>query len=577
MAGTKFRFLIAVITVFILTFGLVGQALAAAQPPEMVDVLIGFGRQPGPNEEAVVRGAGGTIKYTYHLIPVIAATVPEVAIRGLEANPNVTYVEEDGIVYAIEETLPWGVDRIDAEVVHAAGNKGAGIKVAILDTGIDLDHPDLNIVQSVKFAPGRDADDRYGHGTHVAGIVAALDNDYGVIGVAPEAWLYNVKVLGDQGQGRLSNIVKGIEWSVDNGMQVMNMSYGGGYSRSEDTALQAAYDAGIVLVSSAGNSGDTDPDDDVGYPAKYDSVIAVAATDNTDTRASWSSDGPAVELAAPGVSIPSTYKGGGYASLSGTSMASPHVAGIAALILDENPTWTPAQVRAQLQATAKDLGATGKDNLFGYGLVDAENAVLGTTSGNNFAIDTGSIGGTVTDGTAAIANATVVVEGTTLSDTTAADGTYTIADVPVGTYTVTASAGGYQSQSVNNVTVTKDATTTVNFALSQAVEPTGTMHVAAILMWYDTSGPNFFIYTKVTIVDADGAPVPEAIVYLEMTLPNSSTPSGSGMTNADGTVTFKLRSKQTGTYTSTVTNVVKDSWTYDSEANEETSDSIPAP
>jgi len=198
----------------------------------------------------------------------------------------------------------------------------------------------------------------------------------------------------------------------------------------------------------------------------------------------------------------------------------------------------------------------------------------------NFAIDTGSINGTVTvagtDPAQPIAGATVTVEGTNLSDTTAADGTYTIADVPVGTYTVTASADGYQSKSVTGVTVTKDATTTVNFALSGAVAPTGTMHIAAIDMWYTTAGPNYFIYSKVTIVD-DGVAVAEATVYLEMTLPDGSTVSGSGTTNSDGTVTFKLKSRQTDTYISTVTNVVKDSWTYDLGANEETSDSIIVP
>jgi len=357
---------------------LVGAGPALAQPPERVKVLIGFTQQPGPAEQALVHRAGGTIKYSYHLVPAIAATVPEGAIDGLRRNPNVTHVELDLEVHAVEEVLPWGVDRIDAEVVHSGGNTGADVKVAVIDTGIDKDHPDLesNIKGGVNFVAkgpfvNSDAwDDDNGHGTHVAGTIAAVDNDTGVVGVAPQAWLYGVKVLNKRGSGYVSDIMAGIQWAVDNGMQVINMSLGGGSSSDEEAMCQKAYDADLLLVAAAGNASGGD----VIYPAGYSSVIAVSATTDTDGLASFSSVGPEVELAAPGEAIYSTYKDGGYATGSGTSMASPHVAGTAALVLAANPGWGNEQVRTQLQTTADDLGPTGPDDYYGYGLVDADEA-----------------------------------------------------------------------------------------------------------------------------------------------------------------------------------------------------------
>ena len=351
-----------------------------------VKVIIGYVDKPNQADEDMIRGHGGKTRHTYHIINAKAVEIPEQAIDRIKNNPRVAYVEEDAKVYALGETLPWGVDRIDAEIVHADNNKGTGVKVAIIDSGIDKDHPDIeaNIKGGVNFVstpPWRPADpdkwdDDNGHGTHCAGIVAAVDNEEGVIGVAPEADLYGVKVLDRTGSGYVSDVIAGIEWSIAKGMQVISMSLGGGYSEGMETACYNAYEAGIVVVASAGNSG---PDDDtVGYPAKYDSVIAVSATDDTNTIASFSSRGLEVELAAPGVDILSTYPGG-YAIGSGTSMACPHVVGTAALVIASGITDNGA-VRVRLQETADDLGATGFDTKYGYGLVDADEAVLPAVS-----------------------------------------------------------------------------------------------------------------------------------------------------------------------------------------------------
>ncbi|MFC2071989.1 S8 family serine peptidase [Chloroflexota bacterium] len=389
MIRGKMRLIAVAALALILAFMLGGGAVAA-KPEAKIDVLIGFAQTPGTTGKALVRGYGGKIKHAYHVVPVIAASVSETAIAKLRANPNVAYVEEDGRVYAIQETLPWGVDRIDGELVHPY-NKGTGVKVAVIDTGIDYTHPDLDANYKGGYDyVDNDADplDDNGHGTHCAGIIAGEDNDEGVIGVAPEAWLYAVKVLDATGSGYTSDVVAGIQWSVDNGMQAISMSLSTGTdSDALHAACDAAYEAEIVVVAAAGNDyrrrGRTEFDT-VDYPARYDSVIAVGATDETDTKASFSSTGLALELAAPGVSIYSTMPtyevtlsasyGYNYGTLSGTSMACPHAAGAAALVIVSEPTLTNAEVRQRLQATADDLGNPGWDKWYGYGLVDADEA-----------------------------------------------------------------------------------------------------------------------------------------------------------------------------------------------------------
>ncbi len=272
-----------------------------------------------------------------------------------------------------DQTLPWGVDRIDAEL---ALSTGSDIKVAVLDTGIDGDHPDLkdNVMGGVNFVPsGRKVDpnkwnDDNGHGTHVAGTIGALDNTIGVVGVAPNVHLYAVKVLDRKGSGYLDWVVAGIEWAVTNDMDVITMSLSVGVDVDGfEDACDAAYTAGIVIVAASGNDGSS-----VAWPAAYDSVIAVGATDSSDNIVYFSNYGPEVEMSAPGVGILSTWKDGGYNTISGTSMATPHVTGVVAIILSANSGFTPDQTRAMLAETADDLGTAGRDNYFGYGLVDAQ-------------------------------------------------------------------------------------------------------------------------------------------------------------------------------------------------------------
>jgi hypothetical protein len=362
-------------------------------PPDgLVKVLIGFKEKPGAAEQAMVRGVGGKIKYTYNLIPAIAASVPEVAIEALKKNPNVTNIELDSMVYALDTELDnsWGVKRIGAGNVHdplVLISNGFGVKVSIIDTGIDYTHPDLdsNYKGGWDFVNSDDDPmDDNGHGTHVAGIIAAEDNDEGVVGVAPEAELYALKVLDATGSGLVSDVILAIQWATDpdgkpktdDSMDIINMSLGGGANYWLEAACLLAYcQDRLILVAAAGNSGNPGGGgDNVEYPAAYDSVIAVAATDQSDERARWSSTGSELELAAPGVGIYSTYIGGDYATMSGTSMASPHVAGTAALVWAANPGWSNDAVRTELQDTADDLGEAGWDSKYGWGLVDADEA-----------------------------------------------------------------------------------------------------------------------------------------------------------------------------------------------------------
>ena len=267
--------------------------------------------------------------------------------------------------------------------------KGEGVNVAVLDTGV-IGHPDLkeNIKGGVNFSSDdrNDYQDRVGHGTHVAGIVAAVDNAFGVIGVAPKANLYAVKVLGDSGSGSFEMIAKGIDWAIENKMDILSMSLGSNYpSEVLHDALKRAYQKNITLVAAAGNDGDTYPDNDIDYPARYPEVIAVGSVNKYLKRSWFSSDGTELDVMAPGQDIYSTYLNNEYSILSGTSMAAPFVTGVLALLIskhrnhqgNQTPIDTPDRIREHLIRTADDAGEIGKDNFYGYGIVSPEKLLRG--------------------------------------------------------------------------------------------------------------------------------------------------------------------------------------------------------
>jgi subtilisin len=355
------------------------------------DVIIVYHKTPATSEKALIHINEGVAKHSYHLIPAISARLPEQAIENMRKDPRIAYIEEDTIVAIAKDEYAnsWGVSHIGSEIVHNNGINGTGVKVAVIDTGINYTHEDLddNYISGYDFVydDTDPMDDSYNsHGTHVAGIIAAENNGIGVVGVAPNASLYAVKVLDGSGHGLTSWVIAGIEWAVDNDMDIATMSLAGSQdSKALEDASNFAYNNGVLLIAAAGST----DGGDVTYPARYDSVIAVTATDQNDQQAGSSSIGPEVELAAPGVDIRSTIGGdSSYGYLSGTSQAAPHVAGTAALIFSSNlqdvngeGTVNHEDVRLQLQRTAEDLGEPGKDDLYGYGLVSAKAAAVLTT------------------------------------------------------------------------------------------------------------------------------------------------------------------------------------------------------
>lgn len=345
-----------------------------------------------PAQIGLLRGVGTVIIKRLPLINGMSVYLPPQAERALKGRPEILRIDDDLVINAIvkpqpppqpAQELPWGVDRIDADLAWAT-TKGLAIKVAILDTGIDLDHLDLqaNIKGNVNtINPLKSGNDDNGHGTHVAGIVAAVDNTIGVIGTGPEIYLYAVKVLSKTGSGWLSDLIEGLDWCINNKMQVINMSLGSSSdNQSFHDAITKTYQAGIIQVTAAGNNGGSGGA--ITYPAKYSETIAISAVDKNDQIAVFSSYGPEIDLTAHGVNIKSTYNNGYYKILSGTSMACPHVSGTAALVLstpvgtydlDADGIWDPTEVKNKLQATAQDLYLLLEQQ--GAGLVKADSAI----------------------------------------------------------------------------------------------------------------------------------------------------------------------------------------------------------
>src|SRR5919108_1041995 len=509
----------------VLLLALAGSQTASGASSTQQNVLVGY--TPGADTAAVVQSVGGQVTYRYKYINVVAATIPADQTSTLAEKAGIRYVEPSRQFYLLgrlRQTTDYGVSKIQAPAAWALGQRGAGVKVGVFDSGIDLQHPDLQVAGGVDLlGDGHGLDDCLGHGTHVAGIVGARDNSRGTVGVAPSASLYAMRFFDCKGEGATAEReLQGLEWAIDNGMQVVNMSFGCctieavtvplPVSLAEEEAMNAAYAHGIVLVAASGNASEPV----VSYPAGHASVIAVGATDENDQLAQFSSFGTDQELTAPGVSnlssfpvgtgqttdltvdtdggraldaIPMEFAGltgkrgitastiyaglgataadyrncagktavvlrggptfaikaeaamnagcaaviihnnqpgnfngtlgtptapdgrawipavsisldeglylkgqidagpttttllnviGDYAQLSGTSMASPHATGVAALVRGKNPSLTPDQVRAILQSSVDDLGTPGRDPVYGYGRVNALKAVRAT-------------------------------------------------------------------------------------------------------------------------------------------------------------------------------------------------------
>lgn len=580
-------------------------AQTAATPnnsADFQDVIVRFKDKPGQAELHAFKGLGGDVNSVFTIIPAISGRLPAKAIEALKNNPQVEVVELDYTVQALEYSSEnelgnsWGADHINADAALAAGYSGEGVKVAVLDSGVNFNHFDLrdNFDSSANelgydfvsddFFP----EDVYGHGTHVAGILAAASNGFGVIGIAPNAQIVALRVLDDNGEGTASRIIEALQWiqnynaaHPDSPIRITNNSYGTGSNSSQ---LGAAFDvlasSGVLHIGSAGNDGSAAGNgNNVGYPARYESVVAVAALDKNNQRASFSSTGADVEIAAPGVAVLSTWKDGtnfagpqpfsfaGYAGeyfieANGTSMASPHVAGVAALLMSSDPSYTAEAVRNKMNGTALDLGEIGRDKLYGYGLVDASLALGIGSIANNPPVAYNQIVDTAQNTSVAIKLIAADPDGDPL--------TYTIASAPANgivsgsgpdiTYTPNGDFTGadtFTFEVTDSAGLTASATVTINVEPTAA--PARTVDVV-VQMSATTRKINkinqVWATAKVKVMEA-GAQVADATVtghWEEETGPNS------GNTGKSGTVSFisekLIQSTEPQTFTFVVESVV---------------------
>lgn len=356
-------------------------AASASAASERGDYIVML--QSGADSSAVAaehaRTHGAAVGHVYrYAIKGYSASMSAAAAARIGSDPRVLLVQPDGVVSIAAQTVPTGINRVDAELSPTAKINGVdervNVDVAIIDTGIDLTHPDLNVYTAgaKNCSTGNSANDGNGHGTHVAGTVGALDNSIGVVGVAPGARVWPVRVLNNAGSGSWASVICGIDYVTAHAseIEVANMSLGGSGSDStcaQDAMHQAICNsvaAGVTYAVAAGNSASNANNF---VPATFAEVITVSAladfngvpggggaatcrADVDDTFADFSNFGADVDLIAPGVCILSTWKGGGYNTISGTSMASPHVAGGAALYKATNPAASPSAVKTALQA-----------------------------------------------------------------------------------------------------------------------------------------------------------------------------------------------------------------------------------
>ncbi len=609
-------------------------------------ILVKF--KPGtslPEAAQIHRQLGGQVKETIPGIGVQVVTVPKgrnvAKANAYSSNARVAYAEPDFVAEVVGSPddprfgSQWGMVKVQASQAWEVTTGSSSINIAILDTGVDLDHPDLanKVISSIDFSHSGTVDDIHGHGTHVAGIAAAMTNNgIGVAGLGYTATIMNVKVLGDTGAGAYSWIVSGIIWAVDNGAEVINMSLGGSSPSSTlEDAINYAWSKGVVVVAAAGNYGNTAPL----YPAYYTNCIAVAATDSLDRLAGWSNYGDWVDVAAPGVGIYATLKNNGYGYKSGTSMASPHVAGLAALVFttlsDTNGDGKfNDEVRSRIEASCDDISISG----IGSGRINAARAVdsvpvppgaitgqvtdaedgsaisgaqvsdgirtaltdaagmytiddvspgsyqvtasregyetssltVNVLSGSIAVVDfslnevilPGSITGSVTDAEDGSPIAGATVSDGTRTATTDASGKYNIADVPPGTYQVTAGKEGYVNVTLT-ATVVSGGTTVMNFSLNPKPDPINIMWVDSIR--FIKCGKNLFV--EVSIATASGVVV-GADVDLSLVCSTGGLWNFSGTTNTAGLVKFKLGKAPVGSYVTTVTSLTCSGFTWDS-------------
>jgi thermitase len=488
------------------------------------------------------------------------------------AEKSVNYAEPDGITQALGDpndpyyinSTQWGLANIHASDAWNITTGSSAVTIAVLDTGIDSSHGDLSgkVTSAVNFSSSSTALDIYGHGTHVAGIAAAAtNNSLGVAGLGYNSTLMNVKVMGDDGSGDYAALIQGITWAADHGAKVINMSLGGtSASASLENAINYAWNKGVVVVAAAGNNANSTPF----YPAYYSNVIAVAATDQYDQRAVFSNYGDWVDVGAPGRNIYSTIPSNSYQYMSGTSMASPMVAGLSALVMT---TISDTNLNGQTNDEARTCILNGAERTvsgIGSGRINAYNAVTCTPP------TTGNVGGTVRDtvtgspiaGAIVTAGDQMLNRGILKSSRTDALGNYVLNGLPTGNYTLQATATGYTDGSLWTVGVQAPSTSSMDLNLKS----TGSGVSGAIAGTVkDASTGNYLANasvtdgTRSTVTDINGnfsIPGVPAGTYAVTASVAGYTSKSQTVNVAAGTTTsisFSLSANNTGTIAGTVT------------------------
>ncbi|WIG46762.1 S8 family serine peptidase [Bacillus halotolerans] len=355
------------------------EPLAHAETSSEKEVIVVYKNKDG---KETVLDSDAEVEQQYQHLPAVAVTADPETVKEFKQDPDILYVENNVTFTAADNTdlkvlsenadttdnfEQWNLEPIQVKQAWKEGLTGKNVKIAVIDSGISP-HDDLSIsggYSAVSYTSSYKDDN--GHGTHVAGITSAKHNGYGIDGIAPEAQIYAVKALDQNGSGDLQGLLKGIDWSIANGMDIVNMSLGtSSDSQILHDAMDKAYEKGVLLVAASGNEGNGKP---VNYPAAYSSVVAVSATNQHNQLAAFSTTGNQVEFSAPGTDITSTYLHQYYATGSGTSQATPHAAAMFALLKQRDPGNTNVQLRALMQKNIVDLGITGRDQQFGYGLI----------------------------------------------------------------------------------------------------------------------------------------------------------------------------------------------------------------
>ncbi|MFS1513643.1 S8 family serine peptidase [Chengkuizengella sp. SCS-71B] len=379
------------VIVYICIFSMIFSNLSYANPSELLieepvtSYLIGLNDEVSADEFKEIKLKDKkTKKIKTKKEDLIVAELTEAELLEVTNDDEVLFVEENAIVEVASidkptkkdvdennQLLPWGIQAIGSDIAFKNKFDGKNVNIAILDTGI-ADHSDLKVKDGISFVEGKlfDEDDQ-GHGTHVAGTIAALDNRLGVLGVAPGADLYAVKVLDEDGNGSYAQVIEGIQWAIDNKMDIISMSFGGkSYSQALHEVIKTAEDEGILVISAGGNLGEGN--NTLLYPSLFPEVISVGAVDKKLERADYSSTGLELDLVAPGTSILSTLQDGNYGEMTGTSMAVPHVTGAAALIWESDKKLTADEVKNILYNSATPLGDKHR---YGFGLVNVAKAL----------------------------------------------------------------------------------------------------------------------------------------------------------------------------------------------------------